>query len=491
MAENLYAGVSVQHFPGGEAELSTPHADVGAFLDYVRQFDPVNFHAKDDDVREWRFNQEFDNWQDRLGMDSVRVLHLYTHMGMATDGRYVAAMGRTWGNTFQASSDRMSFGDQRLRYLMLHGCDSLQMHFGQDPFRTWAAANHGARMIFGFDSLTYDVGGLGAGFFREWNTGKSFSQAWQDAALATLKNHRPSSTACGATAEEAQDRLWNERMFSGGAVSDNWYWWRWAGEAPIEVVIVITVPRVPMTLRLARRDAGERAAARLADRFGVPALLAAAGAPDEERHEPVDGLDRPRLVLHPDGSYQVFLAEPDRTAAALDPDTIAAVARRAVEGLDLGVEVALDGVTASWHGGGSRDGELVEASVGEYTVHFRQVVEGTPLVRGGAGQVTVTLDPGGTLCSVTDRTVAVVGVTESAPPDGSEPDVDGALARAEEELRRRVAGQGDGTAEVVVVPDTRDVGYRVDGDTAVTVARQDVEIRTGPYAFRRHLEVTL
>lgn len=87
--------------------------------------------------------------------------------------------------------------------------------------------------------------------------------------------------------------------------------------------------------------------------------------------------------------------------------------------------------------------------------------------------------------------MSVVGATESAPPDGSEPDVDGALARAEEELRRRVAGQGDGSAEVVAVPETRDVCYRVDGDSAVTVARQDVEIRTGAYAFRRVLEVAL
>jgi hypothetical protein len=380
---------------------------------------------------------------------------------MAADGRFVAGMGRTWDGTLQADSSRMSFGDQRLRYLMLHGCDSLQMHFGQDPFRTWADCNKGARMIFGFDSLTYDVGGLGAGFFREWNTGKSFSQAWQDAALATLKNHRPSSTACGATAREAQDRLWNERLFDGDAVSDNWYWWRWAGEVPIEIVIVITVPRMPMTLRLARPEADERAAARLAERFGVRALLAPDSAPDRERHERVEALDGPRLVLHRDGSYQAFLAEPDRTAAALDPDTIAALAGRAVEALDLGVELALDGVTASWHGGGSQDGERVEASVGEYTVHYRQLVEGTQLARGGPGHVTVTLDPGGSLCSITDRTVSVADVTESGPPDGGEPDVDGALARAEEELRRRIACQGDGSATVVAVPDTRDVCFRV------------------------------
>ena len=254
MSDNLYAGVSVQVYPGGDATLSTPHSDVGAFLDYVRQFNSVNFHAKDDDVREWRFNAEYDNWQDSLGMDSVKVLYQHGHMGMGDDGHFVAAMGRTWDNTLQSDSTRMSFGDQRLRYLLLHGCDSLQMHAGQNPFRTWGEPNKGARMIFGFDGLTYDIDGTGAGFFREWNTGKSFSQSWQDAALATTRNHRPSSTACGATAEEAQDRLWNERMFYGDAVSDNWYWWRWAGPAPIEVVLVITIPTVPVKLSLQRRS---------------------------------------------------------------------------------------------------------------------------------------------------------------------------------------------------------------------------------------------
>ena len=41
------------------------------------------------------------------------------------------------------------------------------------------------------------------------------------------------------------------------------------------------------------------------------------------------------------------------------------------------------------------------------------------------------------------------------------------------------------------MPDTRDVCYRVDGDSAVMVARQDVEIRTGEYAVRRILEAVL
>ena len=93
MSDNLYAGVSVQVYPSGDATLSTPHSDVGAFLDYVRQFNSVNFHAKDDDVREWRFNAEYDNWQDSLGMDSVKAVELTGDADAAGPGPRRCACG--------------------------------------------------------------------------------------------------------------------------------------------------------------------------------------------------------------------------------------------------------------------------------------------------------------------------------------------------------------------------------------------------------------
>ena len=165
MADNIYGGTSIQVYPSGAAPVRYAHSNVAAFLGYVSRFNSINFHAKDDDVQEWRFNKEYDNWQDRLGMDSVKVLYHCGHTLMASDGHFEAAMGRTWDNTLRADSTRMSFGDQRLRYLLWQGCLSVQMHFGHNPWRTWAACNKGARMIFGFDGLTYDEPGLGKDFF--------------------------------------------------------------------------------------------------------------------------------------------------------------------------------------------------------------------------------------------------------------------------------------------------------------------------------------
>jgi hypothetical protein len=487
MADNLYAGVSVQVYPSGEATLSTPHSDVGAFLGYVSQFNTVNFHAKDDDVREWRYNHEYDNWQDSLGIDSVKVFYHYGHCGMTADGTFVAAMGRTWDNTFYANSTRMSFGDQRLRYLFLHGCDNLQMHFGQDPHRSYHTANGGARMIFGFDSLTYDIDGLGAGFFREWNTGKSFSQSWQDAAFATLRDHRPSSTACGATAEEAQARLWNERLFDGGAVSDNWYWWRWAGPAPIEIVITIPVPTAPKLAVLGRRPFDEDRVRRLAARFGVRPLLARALSP-HDLQSAEDGLHGERVVLSPDGSYDLFLDEPDLMAEPREPDEIRRMADSAIDSLGLETDLVLADFTMSMHGGTSRAGDRIEDRVGEYTAHYRQLADDVPVVRGREGHVTVTLDPSGRVTALRDATLQVDSVIEASPSNTDDLDPYRRLDDALEAARRSLDASG---AEVRVLDDQRDVGWTVVGDNAILVARQAIEIQTGDFAIRRLVEITL
>ena len=490
---NMYAGTSIQVFPGGEATLSTPHSDVGAFLAYVGKFDSINFHAKDDDVREWRFNHEYDNWQDSLGTDSVRVHYHYGHCGMDPNGVLVIAMGRTWDNTFYADSTRMSFGDQRLRYLFLHGCDNLQMHFGQSPLRTFGTPNKGARMVFGFDSLTYDIDGLASGFFREWNTGKSFSQAWQDAALGIYSDHRPASTACGATAEEAQSRLWNERFFYGGAVSDDWYWWRWAGSVPLEIVIVITIPKTPgLDLRVARRPGEARTAAELGDRLGLRGAVLEARSPlgDEQ------GADRtpfePRLCLAEDGSYRALIAEPRSDGESLDPIRIKEIADQQVASLELRSDVIFDGLTATYHGGASRAGDAVEERVRDYTAHYRQVYEDVPVARGGDGQLSVTVDPLGSVCSITDRTVSFEDAIQAEPGrDSTDRDVDAALDAAENALRESLECQTSLDFGVERVADSTDIGYRVDRDAASLIARRVVEVRTGRFTIRKLLEVNI
>ena len=198
-----------------------------------------------------------------------------------------------------------------------------------------------------------------------------------------------------------------------------------------------------------------------------------------------------RLVLHPDGSYQAFLAEPDRSARAIDPLQAREIADRTVRELELKTEMVFDGLTMTQHAGASRDGDETEVAIADFTAHYRQTYDGTPVARGGDGHVSIVLDPAGTVCSVTDRTASVAEATEAAPSDGTDIDVDGALGRAEADIERRLRCEGRGDSEVAVVPDSRDVCYRFDRDSAVLVAREEIEIRTGQYAIRKVVEVAL
>ena len=53
------------------------------------------------------------------------------------------------------------------------------------------------------------------------------TQAWLDASWRVSTAQAPSVAACGATREEAVDRLNSERLLSPDHVSDEWWAWRW------------------------------------------------------------------------------------------------------------------------------------------------------------------------------------------------------------------------------------------------------------------------
>jgi hypothetical protein len=86
--------------------------------------------------------------------------------------------------------------------------------------------------------------------------------------------------------------------------------------------------------------------------------------------------------------------------------------------------------------------------------------------------------------------MAVAGASEARPGDGYDLDlgVERALAEAVESVRTGFESCG---ASVTVLSDTRDVGFRIDGDSAVTVARQDIEVTTGDFTIRKIVEITL
>jgi hypothetical protein len=486
MAENLYAGSSAQTYPGDLVAYHT-HEDADGFLNYINQFHAINFHARDQEVREWRYDAQYDNWQDRLGMDSVRVFYHAGHGGMDADGTYFAAMGRAWGDLTNAFSTLMTFGNQRLRYLFLHTCESLQVRTGQDPIRTWADPNQGARLIFGFHRNSLDVPNLGSGFFREWNTGKSFSQSWLDSSLSISQNQMATAVACGSSASDARDRLFNERLFDGSTVSRDWYWWRWAGlplGVDVEVHSDITVPHAPgLHLELARRPATFDRAAQIAERFGVRPVVAAAANPFATRAKSDPVPDDLRAVVLPDGSYQVFLAQPEQTSEVVDVDRARAAADRVAE--EHG-ELVFDRITASFHTGAQPDGEAEAPDIAHFTAHYRQVVDGEFAVMGGDGHLRISVDRTGRVYHIDDRTVRVASTEPSSPSDE--------LINVEEvlaEAQSAELGCAAADCDVTYNPDEDEIGYRFNRDEGVLVARREVEVTRNGFTNRRVIEVPM
>src|SRR5207248_6306208 len=126
-----------------------------------------------------------------------------------------------------------------------------------------------------------------------------------------------------------------------------------------------------------------RTAARLANRFGVRPLVAPAVSPEPDaftRDSPA--LDGPRLVLLADGSYRVFLTEPDRSAKSVEVDSIKAIADRTLREMALDVELMFDGLTGTHHAGASRSGNQQKETIGDFTAHYRQLHNGIPAARG-------------------------------------------------------------------------------------------------------------
>jgi hypothetical protein len=487
MPENLYGGSSVQVFADSDdwPNLEHTHEDAAGFLDYVARFHALNFRLRDDDVAQWRFDPIFDDADGWRGADSVRVFYHAGHGDMLANGIFEFPMGSMWATRTSSFSNMMRFGDQKLRYLFLSTCESLRVTSSDDPWRTWHLANEGCRMIFGFGSTSLDWWAYGQNFFRSWNTGVSFSQAWQDASQSLTHNQIVSSTACGSTAEEAQNRLWNERLFAGARVSDDWYWWRWAGISPdvdVEVHLGIGVPRPPLHFKARRRR--EERAARLARRFDLRLIDADAANPFDRE----SAGSRPAAVHSDDDTIALWLAEVDPRGEMASIDELRASADRIARDLDSDgrLDLLFDRFTSSFHAGAGRDGERVGPDVADFTAHYRQRFDGVAAVMGGAGHVAVTLDRRGRPCRIVDRTVEVIEAQGEGAP--SEPEAAGDRADIRRLLDESQKRRFDpcGNLRLEFDPDQDEVGYRFSDGIGRLVARREVTV-VGRRGRKAHL----
>ena len=348
--EHSYGAASMQTYADGQVAYHT-HASADGFLAYVDQFEQTSFRVKDQQVQWWQYDAPFDDWQNNYGCDAVEVFYHAGHGGTdASSGDYSAPLGSAWDDTIFLHSSKMSIGDQRLRYLFLATCEGCMVFPPNSPIRTWNVCNRGFRMLFGAAGLIYDSPDYGTNFWNHWRAGDSFSQAWQDALLDVSSAHQPASTAVGASAAQAQNRLFNERFFTAATTGRDWYWWRWVGGAPAAAAQFVQI--FPKQLQFAR------VAPRLVTRAGVLAAMQRLGfeAPASLPEGPLDQLrviaGEARFAVLPGGAM-VEHAPAAPARSTLSEAQIVAAAEAALGGT---AGLALAAILPAQHAGGPADG---------------------------------------------------------------------------------------------------------------------------------------
>jgi hypothetical protein len=495
---NMYGACSIQKFCN-QGSLSQTHSDAGGFLAYIRQFNAPNFWYQDAGVKIWLYEDPYDNWQDTYGTDAVRVFYHSGHGGMDANGVFYLPLGAAWaGNDCTVTSSQMnSLGDDYLRYLFWSTCLSCRVLDGQSPIRTWGPVNKGFRMLFGFETTSVDDPSYGAKFWNHWKGGESFSTAWLNASWDISHYQAPSVTACGANADEAKNRVFNERLFYPDKVSTNWWWWRWYYAAKEARAPQLQVPPSVLVARLQPVGSRNLSSNALAKKFGMDIPADIARAPDGS-FRVIQGDQR--MACSAEGAINVQLAKPNVfNYSPLAERNASSLAREAIGryGLDQNVSLVFDRIILTAEAGGTDQG--TGRVDGPYTTgaiaQFRQTINGLPVLNPEKGVVRIAFDNDGTVTHVYSLVYPIDSLTErtggeppfppppggiSAPVRGPEPSTyEEALSVERRKRLGELAMSGFTPVSYATVPGSTEVGYEIRGSEAVVVARSLMEMDFG------------
>ncbi len=490
--------------------LSLTHDDAHGFLDYLDNFAPYNYWLGDANVQVWQYEEAYDNWQDTWGADAVLVFYHSGHGGMDANGVFQVPLGAAWGGRTWAFSNAMRLGNEQVRYVFWSTCFSNRVLGGHTPIRTWAPANLGFRMLFGYETVSIDHGGYGSAFWNQWRSGKSFSQAFLDASWYNISVHQaPSVTACGANAAEASNRLYNERLFSWDAVSTNWWQWRWYYAAASAAGVRspnLHVPDRPRVATLRRERADERTVATLRERHDLSVAGPVRDLAIGSRRGFTVGEGDVRLAVEPDGTYEVSLAAPnlDNTEQISIRSAIRAAEDVAAQHGVATDDLTFDRLMLQYEAGGTSegDGTMREPVVTETIVQFTQMIDGVPVLAPGRGQLSVGIDNDGRptkirntvrpIAEVTERGRRTPPVPEAEAVASGGDDIEGMLGDAWQKRMRAFLVQDRMPRSFAEVPGTTEIGYVMDGDEAALVVRREYEVDHGRGILKRHrIEVPL
>ncbi|MFD5703482.1 DUF6345 domain-containing protein [Streptomyces lasiicapitis] len=497
-----WGAFSVETFADA-SPLRYTHEDATGFLEYPQKFYDRNFWFADGGVQVWAYEETFDNWQDRYGMDAVCAVYHSGHGNMDGNGVFEACLGAAWDGRTRAYSNRMALGNEKAKYVFWSTCFSLRVLGGHSPIRTWAGPNLGFRMLFGFETTSIDHPDYGRKFWDKWVSGQTYAEAWLNASWDIWKNQAPSVLAVGTTQAEAVNRLNTERYFYRDAVADNWYAWRWYNARESLAEQLTALPQGTQTVQLAPRNPS----AELSQAGRIASFPAAALEEVQvDRQGVLSASSGDRVVsTGPLAVRWVRLAEPNtRNTTALPTDRAVELARAFAEEHADGAELVIDSVHDLMQNSGTKDGSEIGAPTTLQThVTFRQAFDGVPIITPDRGVIRVGLDNDGTIVQAQLSTRQATSArrepsSQVAPPTaggGQAPqapaigDPNEALAAAQESLLAELAVRGAGAGadypsavsreqqpEVRDVPGTFQVGYEVEGNEAYPAARKLIEI---------------
>ena len=499
---------SIEDFPGNISDLKDTHEDAEGFLSYPASLIvPANFWKKDKGVQVWMYEEAYDNWQNMYGMDAVLAFYHAGHGGMSSDGTFYAPMGDAWDNRSYAYSSKMAFANEKLRYLFWSTCLSLRVNDGHSPDRTWGKANTGGlRMIFGYETVSYDSKRYGSEFWNQWKKGKSFSDAFIEASWSLFRNQTPVVCACGSTSEEARKRLYEERNLYSDAVGNSCYWWKWrpANSSKGLKTSMAKAPQAMEVLLLSPEIISDELMSMIANKIGIKKRTAQSIAIGQDGLRKVGTKDI-AVYVDSSGILQLKMAKANyRNDSLIDEAKAAKIASEFIDDLGIAKDIKLTQPTTynTFMGGvNMKTGEKSKPMATETIIEFRQVNDRMESLNADTGLIAVTVDNDGKITRVTSSLKPIIDTQKHVDmpkldKKTKELSVDEQFERKINRLVREVTNNdalktSTDAPQVTVETLSDKIGYDFSPFYAKPIQQRDIEIKVGDFAKRYQLGVDL
>jgi Family of unknown function (DUF6345) len=493
-SDDFYGANSLETFSSASS-LSYTHEDADGFLDYPTSFagKAANYWRKDSGVKVWAYEETYDNWQDTYGMDAVMVFYHSGHGAMDGNGVFQAPLGGKWDNRDWAFSNNMAFANEELRYLFWSTCFSLRVSGSDSPVKTWWNPNKGGlRMLFGYETTSVDDPNYGKFFWEEWKKGKTFARAFLDASWRISHDQVPVVMAAGANADEAINRLNNERFFSRTPAGKGWYQWQWIGTLPARTFTNKTsIPRKLNGLLLSNKYVNDDRISRIAREVGVPRKNAGAIMFDPKGNRMLASKEA-RVNVSEEGALNVHFGKANYYNTSLLSETKAIrIAQGLINHLDLkkGIELTLGHIRHRFTCGGTMNGTCVveKPSPIETIVQFRQSHNGIESVNSDHGLIAISVDNDGSVVNLYDSTKTVLEESvkspsaESSPRDPKRSAVSDTDAMFKKKVHKIIGARANKSTVL-----REKVGYDFSGNLATVVHQKDVEVSLGKGLRKRY-----